>query len=159
MCPAQFNQAVTPISPVYNYLNSFFRQHYAQLFIPVTIVFQSFPTQKKISNPSRLLVWTSLLTLSSLFYLLSLLPRKYLLTRPRLTRRLLHLYKLLTILQPQSQMSLRVPQPAYRPQIRSLKSITLKQQKNFIDLAHSYRTFDPFFPALITSNFNPINLL
>ena len=43
----------------------------------MTIAFQCSPTQKKISDPLRLRVWNSLLTLSSLFYLLSLLPRKH----------------------------------------------------------------------------------
>ena len=42
----------------------------------MTIVFQSSPILKKISNLLPLLVWTTPLTLSSLSYLLSLLPSK-----------------------------------------------------------------------------------
>ena len=48
----------------------------------MTIVFQSSLTLKT-SNPLRHLVWISPLTLLSLSYLLSLLPRKYLLTQLR----------------------------------------------------------------------------
>ena len=77
MSLAQFNQAVKPIYSVYICPNSIFRTRYTQFFLRVTVAFQSFPTQKKISNPSRLLVWTSPLTLSSFSYLLSLLPRKH----------------------------------------------------------------------------------
>ena len=91
MSPAQFNQGITPISPVYICLN-FFKPHYTQSFLLVTIVLQSSPTQKT-SNPLRLLVWISLLTLSSLSYLLSLLPRNCPLTQLRLTRRLLLPYR------------------------------------------------------------------
>ena len=59
MSPAQFNQAVTPISPVQLCLISFFRSNYTQSFLLVTIVLQSSPTQKKISDPLGLRVWTS----------------------------------------------------------------------------------------------------
>ena len=59
MSPAQFNQAVTPFSPVSACLRSFSRPHYTQFFLFVTIDFQSSPTQKKISNPLRLLAWIS----------------------------------------------------------------------------------------------------
>ena len=99
MSPAQFNQAVTPISLVQTCLNSFSRPHYTQSFRLLTIVFQSSPTQKKISNPLLLLVWNSPLTLSSLSHLLSLLPRKYPPILLRLSRHLPHLYDLLTTLQ------------------------------------------------------------
>ena len=75
----------------------------------MTIVFQSFSTQKKTSHHLRLLVWTCPLTLSSLSSILSPLPRKYLLIQRRLTRRLLHLYKLLTILQLQSKRCFFTP--------------------------------------------------
>ena len=125
----------------------------------MTIAFQSFPIQKKISNPSRLLVWTSPLTLSSLSYLLSLIPRKLLLIQLRLMRRLFHLYRILTILHGQSQMPLRLPQLDYSSQIRCLKPINLKLEKNFLYSVHSYRMFDPFFHAPITSNFSLIILL
>ena len=125
----------------------------------MTIVFPSFPTQKKISNPSRPLVWTSPLSLSSLSYLLSLLPRKDLLIQLRLKRRLLHLYNLLTILQLQSQMLLRLPQLDYGSQFCCLKPINLKLQQNFLHLVHSYWTFDSFFHAPVTSNFSLIILL
>ena len=95
--PAQFNRAITPISPVYVCLN-FFKPHYTQSFFLVTIVFQSSPTQKT-SNPLRFLVWISPLTLSSLSYLLSPLPRNCPLTQLRLTRRLLLPYRRLFSLQ------------------------------------------------------------
>ena len=76
MSSAQFIQTVTPISRVYICLNSFFRPNYVQFFLLVMIVFQSSPTQKKISDPLRLRVWTSPLTLScrhfSTSYLVSL---------------------------------------------------------------------------------------
>ena len=65
MSPAQFNQAVTPISPVLICFNSFlgrFKLNLSSLWR----LSLSFPTQTKISNPSRFLVWTSPLTLSSL---------------------------------------------------------------------------------------------
>ena len=119
----------------------------------MTTAFQSFPTQKKTSNQLRLLVWTSPLTPPSPSYLI-LLPRKYPPIQLRLTRRLLHLYKLLTILQLQPQLPLRLPQMDYSSQFRCLKPINLKLQKNFLHLVHSYRTFDPFLYAPITSNFS-----
>ena len=125
----------------------------------MTIIFQSSPIQQKISNPLHLLVWTAPLTLSSLSYRLSLLPRKYLLIQRRLTRRLLHPYKLLTILQLQSPTSLLLPELDYSSQFRCLKLINLKLQKNFLNLTCFYPTFDPFYPGLITSNFNLIILL
>ena len=124
----------------------------------MTIAFQSSPTQKT-SNPLRLLVWISTLTLSSLSYLLSLLLRKYLLIQFRTTKLLAHLYKLLTILQLQSQIPLRLLQLDYTSQFRCLKPINLKLQKNFFHLVHSYRTFDPSFHAPITSNFSLIILV
>ena len=124
----------------------------------MTIVFQSSPIQK-ISNPLHLLVWTAPLTLSSLSCLLSLLPRKYLLIQRRLTRRLLHPYKLLTILQLQSLTSLLPPQLDYSSQFRCLKLINLKLQKNFLHFTRFYAKFDPFFPGLNTWNINPIILL
>ena len=124
----------------------------------MTIVFQSSPIQKKVSNPLHLLVWTAPLTLSSLSYLLSLLPRKYLLIQHRLTRRLFHPYNLLTILQLQSLMSPLPPQLDYSSQFRCLKLITLKVQKNFPHFRRFYATSDPFYPGLITSNFNQIIL-
>ena len=102
LCPvmsaAQFNQAVTRLS----LFQFFFRQPYTRHFLFVTVVFQSFPTQKKISNPLRLLVflvWMSRLTLSSLSYPLSLVPRKYPLIQLRLTRRPLQRYRRLVSLQ------------------------------------------------------------
>ena len=159
MSPAQFNQAVTPISLVLNCPNSFFRPHYTQSFLLVTIVLQSFPTQKRTSNHLRLLVWTSPLNPPSLFCLPFLLPRKFSRIQLRLTSHLLHLYKLLTILQLQSQMRLCLPQLDYSSQFRCLKPINLKLQKNFFQLVHSYRTFDPFFHASFTSNFSLIILL
>ena len=58
----------------------------------MTIVFQSFPTQKKTSNPLLLLLWSSPLTLSSLSYLPYLLLPKYLLIQLRLTRHPSHLH-------------------------------------------------------------------
>ena len=124
----------------------------------MTIVFQPSPTQKNISNPLRLLVWTSLLPLSSLYYLLSLL-QKYLSIQLRLTRRLLHLFKLLTILQLKSQTSLLPRQLDYSSQFRCLKSINLKLQKNFLHLTRFYRSLDPFFHVPITSNFGLIIIL
>ena len=142
---------MTPISLVQNCLNSFFRPHYTQSFLLVTIVFQSSPTQKKVSNPLRLLVWTSPLTLSSLSYLLSLLPRKYPLIQLRLTKRMLRPYKLLTILQLQSLTSLLPPQLDYISQFPSLKTMSLKLQKHCLRFAHFCLTFDPFFLASITS--------
>ena len=125
----------------------------------MTIVFQSSPIQKKTSNPLNILVWTAPLTLSSLSYLLSLLPRKYLLIQRRLTRRLLYPYKLLTILQLQSLTSLLPRQLDYISEFRCLKLISLKLQKNFLHFTRFYPTFDPFYPGLITSNFNLIILL
>ena len=136
----------------------FFRPNYTPSFPLVTIVFQSSPIQKKISNPLRLLVWISPLLLSSLFYLLSRLPRKYLPIQLRLTRRLLHLYKTLTILQLQSLTSLLPPQLDSSSQLRCLKLTNIKLQKNFLHFTHFYLTFDPFYPGLITSNFNLIIL-
>ena len=50
MSLAQFNKAVTPISPV-SICHNFFRPNYTQSFLLVTIVFQSSPIQKKISDP------------------------------------------------------------------------------------------------------------
>ena len=125
----------------------------------MTIVCQSSPIQKKISNPLRLLVWISPLPLSSPFYLLSSLPRKYLLIQLRLTRRLLHLYNLLTILQLQSLTSLLPGQLDYSSQFRCLKLINLKIQKIFLHFTRFHPTLDPFIPGLITSNFNQISLL
>ena len=125
----------------------------------MTIVFQSSPIQKKISNPLRLLVWISPLPLSSPFYLLSRLPRKYLLTQLRLTTRLLHFYNLLTILQLQFQTSLLSPQLDYSSQFRSVKTINLNLQRDFLRLVPSYLTFDTFFRALLVSNFNQVSLL
>ena len=124
----------------------------------MTIVFQSSPIQKTISNPLRLLVWISPLPLSSPFYLLSRLPRKYLLIQRCLTRRLLHPYKLLTILQLQSVKSLLPPQLDYSSQFRCRKLINLKPPENFRHFTRFYLTFDPFYPGLITSNFNQISL-
>ena len=124
----------------------------------MTIVFQSSPILKKISNPLPLLVWTTPLTLPSLSYLL-FLPPKNLLIQRHLTRRLLHPYKLLTILQLQSLTSLLPPQLDYTSQFRCLKLINLKLQKNFLHFTRFYPTFDPFYPGLITSNFNLIILL
>ena len=123
----------------------------------MTIVFQSSPILKKISNLLPLLVWTAPLTLSSLSYLLSLLPRKYLLVRRRLTRRLLHPYKLLAILL-QSQTLLLPPQLDYSSQFRSVKTINLNLQTDFLRLAPSYLTFDPFSRAPIVSNFSQKSL-
>ena len=123
------------------------------------IVFQSFPTQKKTSNHLRLLAWTSPLTPPLPSYLLFLVPRKYLPPQLHLTRRLLHLYKLLTILQLQSLLPLRLPQMDYSYQFRCLKPINLKLQKNILHLVHSYRMFEPFFHAPITWNFSLIILL
>ena len=122
------------------------------------IVFQSSPIQKTTSNPLRLLVWISPLPLSSPFYLLSGLPRKYLLIQLRLTRRLLHLHNLLTIPQLQSQTSLLPPQLDYSSQFRSVKTINLNLQTDFLRLAPSYLTFDPFSRAPIVSNFSQISL-
>ena len=89
MSPAQFNQAVTPISPVQICFN-FFWPNYTQSFLLVTNIFQSSPTQKKISDALRLRVWTFPLILSSLFYLRSPLHRKHPLTQLRVTRCLLY---------------------------------------------------------------------
>ena len=61
--PAKFNQAVTPISPVWIWFNSFSRPH----FLLLAIVYQSSPIQTKTSNPLCLLVWISPLILSSRF--------------------------------------------------------------------------------------------
>ena len=106
--PAQFNQAVTPIS--------------------------------------------SPMTLSSLFYLLSRLPRKYPLIQLRLTRHLPHLYDLITIPQMYSQILLLLPELDYRSQFSFLKTISLKLQEHFLHLGHYCLTFDLFFLAPITSN-------
>ena len=125
----------------------------------MTIVFQSSPILKKIFKPLLLLVWTAPLTLSSISYLLSLLPRKYSLIQRRLTRRLLPPYKLLTILQLQSPTSLLPLQLDYSSQFRCLQLINLKLQKNFLQFTRFYPTFDPFYPGLDTSNFNMIILL
>ena len=125
----------------------------------MTIVFQSSAIQKTISNPVPLLVWISPLPLSSPFYLLSRLPRKYLLIQRHLTRRLLHPYKLLTILQLQSVKSLLPSQLDYSSQFRCRKLINLKLQKNFLHFTRFYLTFDPFYPGQITLNFNLIILL
>ena len=125
----------------------------------MTIVFQSSPIQKKISNPLHLLVWTAPLTLSSFSYLLSLLRRKYLLIQHHLTRRLPPPYKLLTILQLHSLTSLLPPQLDYSSEFRCLKLINLKLQKNFLHFTRFYPTFNPFYPSLITSNFKLIILL
>ena len=124
----------------------------------MTVVFQSSPTQKKISNLLRLLAVISSLTLSSLSYLLSLLLRNYPLIRLRLTRCLLYFYKLLAILALQYQTTLLLPQLDYSSQFRSLKTINLNLQTNFLHSVPSYLTFDPFSRAPITSNFSPINL-
>ena len=121
------------------------------------IVIQSSPTRNKPSNPLRLLVWTTLLTLSSLSYLLSLLPRKYAPIPLRLTRRLPHLHNLLRIPHLQSQTLLLLPQLENSSQFRCLKMINLKLQ-NFLHLIHSCWTLDPFFHAPITPNFNLITL-
>ena len=125
----------------------------------MTISFQSSPILKKITHPLPLLVWTNPLTLSSLSYLLYRLPRNYLLIQLRLTRSLLHLHKLLTILQLQSLTSLLPPQLDYSSQFRCLQLINLKLQKNFLHFTRFYRTFDPFYPGLITLNFNLVILL
>ena len=78
----------------------------------------------------------------------------------RLTRRLLHLYKLLTILQLQSQTSLLPPpQLDYSSHFRCLKTINLKLETNFLHLTRFYLTFDPFYQGLTTSNFSLIILL
>ena len=156
MTPAPFNQAVTPISPVYICL-SFFKPNSTPSFPLVTIVFQSSPIHKKTSNHLRLLVWTCPLTLSSLSFLLCLLRRKYLLIQRRLTRRLLHLYKLLTILQLVPDVNCP-PQLDYSFQFRRLKLINLKLQKNFLNFTGFCLTFDPFYQGLITSKFNLIVL-
>ena len=124
----------------------------------MTIVFQPSPIQKKISNPLRFLFWISPLPLSSPFYLLSRLPRKYLLIQLRLTRRLLHFYNLPTILQLQSQTSLLPPQLDYSSEFRSVKTINLKLQTDFLRLAPSYLMFKPFSRAPIVSNFSRISL-
>ena len=125
----------------------------------MTVVLQSYLTQKKVFDPLRLHVWTSPLTLSSVSSLLFLLPRKYSVIRLRLTWRLLHFYKLLTTLQLQSQIPLCLPRLYKNSQFRCLKPINLKLQTNFLHLIHTYRTFDPFFHAPITSNFSLIFLL
>ena len=125
----------------------------------MTIVFQSSLIQKTTSSPLRLLVWISPLPLSSSFYLLTRLPRKYLLIQRHLTRRLHHSYKLLTILQLQSVKSLLPPQLDYSSQFRCRKLINLKLQKNFLHFTRFYPTFDPFYPGQITLNFNLIILL
>ena len=129
------------------------------VFPLVTIVFQSSPILKKISNLLPLLVWPAPLTLSSISYLLSLLPRKNPAIRRRLTRRLLHPHKLLTILQLQSLTLLLPPQLHYSSQFRCLKLINLKLQKNFFHFTRFYPTFDPLYPGLITSNFDSTILL
>ena len=56
MSPAQFKQAVTPISPVQICFKSFSRPHYTQPFLLVTVVSQSSPIPKQTSSPLRLLV-------------------------------------------------------------------------------------------------------
>ena len=159
MSPAQFNQAVTPISPVLNCFNSFPNPHYTESFLLVTIVFQSSLIQKKNSNPWRLLVWTYPLTQSSPFYILFLLLRKYLLIQRRLTRHPPHLQDLLIIPKLYFQTPLLLPQLDYSSRFRSLKTINVKLQTNFFHLVPSYLTFDPFYLGLITLNSNPINLL
>ena len=146
MCPAPFNQAVTPIFPVYICL-SFFRPNYTPSFPLVTIVFHSSPILRKTFDPLPLLVWTAQPTLSSLSYLLFLLHRKYLLIQRRLTRRLLYPYKLLTILQLQSVTSLLPPQLDYTSQFRCLKLINLKLQKNFLLSLASIRRSTAFIQA------------
>ena len=68
-CPAQFHQAVTPISPVEICSNFFFKLQHIQLFLPVTILSPSFQIKKKkTSNTLRLLVWIFPLILSPLFF-------------------------------------------------------------------------------------------
>ena len=86
MRPAQFNQAVTPISPVFICPHSFSRPQYNQHLLLVTIVSQSSPIQKKTSNPLRLPVLTSLLILSSTSSLLFLSHHKDPLIQLSLTR-------------------------------------------------------------------------
>ena len=122
------------------------------------IVFQPSRTQKKFSNPLRVLFWTSQITLSSLFFLLSLLLRKYPRIQLRLTRQPPHLYHPLTTLQMKSQTLLIVLQLDYRSQFRCLKTINLELQRNFLHLVHFYRTLDPSFLAPITSKFSLITL-
>ena len=124
----------------------------------MTIVFQSSPIQSKISNPLCLLVWISPLPLSSPFYLLSRLPQKYLLIQLRLTGRLLHFYNLLKILQLLSPTSLLPPQLDYSSKFRSVKTINLDLQTDFLRLITSYLTFDPFSRTPSVSNFSQISL-
>ena len=158
MSPAPFNQVVTPISRVEICLNYFLGPITLRLPL-LTIVFQSSRIKTQTPNHLRLLAWSCPLTLSSLSSLLSLLLREYLLIQRRLTRRLLHLYNLPTILQLQSRKSLLPPQLDYSSQFRSVKTINLNLQTNFLRLAPSYLTFDPFSRAPIVSNFSPISLL
>ena len=103
--------------------------------------------------------WTSRLTLSSLFYLLSRLPRKYPLIQIRLTRHLPHFYDLLTIPQMSSQIPFLLFQLDKSPQFPFLKTISLNLQKQILRLAHFCLTFDPSFLAPITSNSSLINPL
>ena len=123
------------------------------------IVFQSYLTQKKISDPLPLHVWTSILTLSPLSSLLSLFPRKNPLIQLRLTRPPPRLCHQRTIPQMLSQTPLLHPQLDCSSQFRCLKLTNLKLQKNFLQFTRFYLTFDPFYPNPTTSNFNLIILL
>ena len=121
-------------------------------------MFQSSPTHK-ISDPLRLRIWTSPLTLSSPSYPLSLLPRKYPLTQLRLTRRLLHFCRRLVSFQLYPRTLPLLHQLAHNFQALHLKLVSPKRLKNFLPLVPSYLTFDPFYQNLITSDFNLITLL
>ena len=125
----------------------------------MTIVFQSSPTKKKVSDPSRLRVWTSPLTLSSLLYLLSLLVRKYPLTQLRLTSRLLYACCRLVSHRLSTQTLPLLHQLAHNSQSLHLRPVIPKILKHSLHLIPFYLTFDPFSRGLITSNFNPIILL
>ena len=138
--PAQFNQAVTPISPVSICLNPFLG--------PITFNLSSCDDCLSVlSDPSRLD-----LPINSVVTFLSLIPRKYPLIQLRLARHLPHFYNLLTIPQMYFQIPILLPQLDYNSQFLFLRTISLKLQKHFLHLAHFCLTFDPFLLAPLTSN-------
>ena len=125
----------------------------------MTIVFQSSPTQKRIFDPLRLQGWNPQLTLSSLFYLLSRLRRRYLLIQLRLTSRLPYFCSKLVSPRLYTQTLPLLHQLVHNLPFFHLKLVNPNLLKNFLHLVPSYPTSDPFYQDLINLKFNLLNLL
>ena len=110
----------------------------------MTIASQSTQIHKETSSPLRLMVWISPPILSS--------PASFVLSQIRLTRHPPHLHALLATPQLSSWTLFLLFQKGYNSDFLCLKTISLKQHKNFLLLIQFYLMIDPFFHAPVTSN-------